>query len=256
MQLDGRRLAIRVFIFCLIAEILFVFLDATVNYDRWIDVGPIRRLFNTAREDGLASWFMIMQTMVASLVLFMIATVEKDKGTEKAKVIGWVLLGLFFFYLSADDGAKIHERLGSTFNRIAEDNASLGEIAEFFPSYGWQIAVLPFLASAGILMVFFLWFQMPTIGARVGLFGAAGLMALAVGMDFIEGLDEDHPWNLHIHIADRWDFWEDDVRHFAKSIEEFLEMVAISLLLMLFIQRLAQAMSPEWTIVIVDKNSK
>jgi hypothetical protein len=249
VQIDTNKLAVRTFVFCAAAGLLFVFLDAVVNHNRLTDIGAIRRLFNIAREDSLSSWFMVSQTFVAGIVLGLITLVERDKGASRPRVIGWALLTGFFIYLSADDGAEIHERLGTSFEIWAEEGA-LSDLAYAFPSYGWQVAVLPFLAGAGVLMVFFLWRELPGRGARYGVICAAGIMALAVGIDFIEGLEKRHPWNLHTWISEHWDVRASTVRHFSKALEEFLEMLAIAALLAIFISRLGQALAPQWTVAV------
>ena len=48
---------IAIFVACVVSEIALFLLDWHVNYGRLLDYGPIRRLLNTTREDGLASWF-------------------------------------------------------------------------------------------------------------------------------------------------------------------------------------------------------
>ena len=64
----------------------------------------------------------------------------------------------------------------------------------------------------------------------------------ALGLDFIEGLEEDHPWNLHTLLTKRYalDEWAldrfdedayDAIRHFSKSLEEAIEMLAMSILM-------------------------
>ena len=57
--------------FCIAAEILFVFLDYHVNYGRLTEIGAIRRLFNIAREDSLASWFGTTQSLLIGLTLWL-----------------------------------------------------------------------------------------------------------------------------------------------------------------------------------------
>ena len=89
MQIDTNKLAVRTFVFCATAGLLFVFLDAVVNHNRLTDIGAIRRLFNIAREDSLSSWFMVSQTFVAGIVLGLITLVERDKGASRPRVIGW-----------------------------------------------------------------------------------------------------------------------------------------------------------------------
>jgi hypothetical protein len=67
------------------------------------------------------------------------------------------------------------------------------------------------------------------------------LNATAVGMDFVEGLDEDHPLNVYSRLASSWDIEDytqehfsetgfETLVHFSKSVEEFLEMLATTIL--------------------------
>ena len=64
------------------------------------------------------------------------------------------------------------------------------------------------------------------------------------------GLDEDHRWNLYTIISERHDLepWTEErfgetayetLLHFSKSMEEAIEMAAISLLWFLFLRHLA-----------------
>ena len=78
---------------------------------------------------------------------------------------------------------------------------------------------------------------------------ALSCLVVAVGLDFVEGLYEDHAWNLHAGL-DRWleldefaNEWFDKsgfaaVVHCSKSIEEFLEMLANTLLWVVFLRHL------------------
>jgi len=250
MKIDGQRLAWQVLIICLMAELTFFLLDVFVNYYRWADSGAVRRLFNMAREDGIGSWFMVLQTSLAALVLALICAVEKYLGQGwNRKAVGWGLVALFFFYLSADDAAKIHERMGTLFDHYGRDDSTIGQ---WFPSYGWQVVMLPLFALAGGAMVLFLWQQFRHRGSRVILLLAPAVMALAVGIDFIEGLELDHPLNLNTWVSETYGFGPKTVRHFAKVIEEVLEMLSISLFLMLFIRQLFHTAAPRWTVEILE----
>ena len=122
IHLNGQRLPGRVFLFCLVVELLLVVLDAFINYGRFIDIGPIRRLFNITREDGLATWFMVIQTFLAGLVLWLIALVQRNRSVSRGNQLSWGFLSGFFIYMSADDAAEIHERLGSTFKALLKTN--------------------------------------------------------------------------------------------------------------------------------------
>ena len=153
LTIDSERLARRVLHFCIAAEILFVFLDYHVNYAEWTDIGAIRRMFNTAREDGLASWFATTQTLLAGLTLGLIYLSVKNGPGPRWKAKGWLVLTLFFVYMAVDDGAQLHERLGSTFKAMRED---VGSSLDFFPSYPWQILFLPIFGTLGLFMLWFL----------------------------------------------------------------------------------------------------
>jgi hypothetical protein len=78
---------------------------------------------------------------------------------------------------------------------------------------------------------------------------ALACLVLAVGLDFVEGLVPEHPWNLYTWIAERYELepWTamrfgesayDTLRHFSKSLEEAIEMLANTLLWYLFLRHL------------------
>ena len=234
----ARRVLATVFVACVGAALAFVGLDYWVNYSRAVDAGPIRRLCNITREDSLASWFNITQTFMLALTLWAVWLVSRraHAGTARWTSRGWLLLAALFTYMAMDDGATIHERIGSTVK-----SSSSPEAAAWFPSYGWQIVFVPVLAIAGIFMLGFLWRQLQRPWQRLAVLLALGAMALAVAIDFFEGLEPEHAWNLHTALARRWDFEAFARRqfdhseyttllHFGKSLEEMLEMLAITLL--------------------------
>jgi hypothetical protein len=254
IHLNGQRLPGRILLFCLIIELLLVGLDAFINYGRFIDIGPVRRLFNITREDGLATWFMVIQTFLAGLVLWLIALVQRGRSASRSNWLSWGFLSGFFIYMSADDAAEIHERLGSTFKELLKTSqretpdSLLVQVQGLFPSYEWQLVALPLLAGAGLFMVFFLLTEFRDRKSRVILFSAIGLMTIAVLLDFFEGLDKANPWNPHGWIRESFTLSNYTVRHFSKSIEEFLEMCSISLLLMLFTAHLIDRVDPQLTV--------
>ena len=72
-------------------------------------------------------------------------------------------------------------------------------------------------------------------------------MALAVGLDFIEGLYYKHPLNLATWFGNTFEIKLGTVRHYSKSLEESLEMLAISFLLVLFLHHLIRISGPGLT---------
>ena len=224
---DTGRFLWVIFLSCLIIEIALVYLDLTVNWLRWSEYGPIRRLFNITREDGLASWFAITQTFLVALSAWFIYLMTTAQNTSWHRRIGWLLVAVFFTYMAIDDGAAVHERLGSTFKQSHGIGA--------FPSYAWQLLFLPFFAVMGCFLLYFLWRELTTAKERWIIVTAIGCFVVAVILDFIEGMDDAYRW-----LINNLSWQESTIKHFSKSIEEFIEMMGMSLFLVSFLGFIAQ----------------
>ncbi len=250
IPVDSQSLPMKILNGLIIAELVLVFLDAVMNYGALIDSSPLRRMFNIAREDGIATWFMVSQTLIAGLLLWLILLVRRSQSAERRELIGWGIIAGFFTYMSADDASKIHERMGTAFSEFRKSGTAeqagggFQDLVNLFPSYDWQIVALPLLAGTGLFMLYFLWHRFEDLFARKHLLLAVGIMALAVVLDFIEGLDESHSMNIYIGLEEIFELESYTVSHFAKALEEFLEMASISLLLMLFVRHLLQIGKP------------
>jgi hypothetical protein len=235
-------------------EISLVVLDFAFNYARPDGPGPIRRLFNITREDALPSWFATTQTLLITLTLCVITALVIRRRDSALSRWGWTGVTAFFLYMAIDDGTKLHERVGSTLGDIFEgssdaDGSWMSRVVDTFPSYNWQLFMMPMFAIAGSALLLFLWRELKERRNRVLLLVALACLVVAVGMDFIEGLDEEHPWNFYAGL-DRWLELDDRagawfgksgfeaVIHFSKSVEELLEMLANTLLWVAFLRHL------------------
>lgn len=234
IAVDAGRFLWAVFLGCLIVEVALVYLDLTVNWLRWSDSGAIRRLFNITREDGLASWFAVSQTLIVAMTAWLLFLIARRQASPARRRTGWLVIAVFFTYMCVDDGAAVHERLGTAFEE--------GTGAENLATYAWQYLLLPFFAVMGVFVLYFLWWEMPRAVDRLKVAAALGCFALAVAMDFVEGMDDGY----RLLVA-RFGWENDVIRHFSKSVEEFIEMVGMSLFLVTFLGRLA-AVSPRLTI--------
>jgi len=245
LQVDPGKLIATVFLTCVGIEVGLVIADATINYAEWSELSPVRRFFNITREDGVASWFAVTQTWMEAVTLALLTWIAAASGEGRRKVAAWSILTAFFGYMAMDDGAKFHERVGSAFKDAAESGAVANEAAlSLFPSYPWQLLFIPFFASVGLFMAVFLWREIDALGPRLMVAAAVGLMAAAVGLDFFEGMDPEHPLNAHTHIRETWGLTDYDVSHFSKSFEEFFEMLSNTLLWCVFLGRLRH-MAPD-----------
>ena len=215
------------FVFCLLVEMSLVLLDLWINWQRGSESGAIRRLFNITREDGLASWFAVTQTVFVAISAWIMFAIIRLNQTTKWRAIGWLVVALFFSYMAVDDGAMIHERLGSAFKQ----SSGLGG----FPSYAWQLILAPVFVIMGVFLFFFLWRELDRIRDRFTLLLALGCFALAVAMDFVEGMKY-----VHQDLAGILGISKNTVRHFSKSVEEFIEMLGMTLFLLLFLNQVTR----------------
>ncbi len=232
LTLSADRLTRRLLFGLIGFEILLLFLDATVNHAGWVPIGAIRRLFNLTREDGLGNWFASTQTLAVAAVMALIFL--RARLADPAKARGWALLSLFFAYLAVDDGAKIHERLGTAAKSLP--------FIESFPGYAWHLLFGPFLAAMAVFILVFTVRVLNEPVHRRWLFTGLGLYAVAVVLDFAEGMwDGSWPaaWAAFAH--------PEDVRHFAKVFEEFLEMAGSTFFLVCVVGHFAK-ISPVTTV--------
>lgn len=241
LQLDSGKMVRYLFWTCFLFEILLVLLDGFLNYGRWLPYAPLRRLCNITREDSLASLFGTMQTFVLSGVAALLYLAARTSGASRTTRLGWMVLFLLFAYLAIDDGAEIHERIGSSFkSHVEQAPATAGgrsfgkDLLETYPSYPWQPLVLPFLLIPGAFMCWFLWKEFTDLGDRLRTGTAVACFAAALLLDFVEGMR---------HVSRRVSYslgvTPYTVRHFSKSFEEFLEMLAVTLLLVTLVRILS-----------------
>ncbi len=243
IELDINRISRNIFLFCLTAAISFVLLDLFVNYYELSQYVIIQDFWNIAREDSFASWYSFTQTFMVALTLWLLFFLLKHTSTSRLRVFGWFSVACLFSYIAIDDGIELHERLGSVFKIAFQPKPYLGlplswpsKLLLYFPSYPWQILFVPFFGMMGLFAFFFLWREFKHKFIKLLLVLAMACFIIAVGIDFIEGLDKHHKWNIRTMIRDHYGLQEYTVRHFSKSMEEFLEMLGVTLFWTAFIQ--------------------
>ena len=244
LTLGSRRFVRTLIGLCVGAELAFVFLDYHVNFGRLTDIGMLRRFSNIAREDSLASWFGNTQTLLIAFTLWLIYVGVRQQEVAPWHKRGWLILALFFSFMAVDDGVQLHETVGAVVDH-------LGDLA--FPSYAWQFVILPVFVALGLFSLVFLWCVLERQSARLLVLAALCCFGIAVGLDFVEGLDRGHPWNIPTWLSENIEFGDyteyrfrenayDTLQHFAKSIEEFLEMLANTILWYVFLGYLPKVM--------------
>jgi hypothetical protein len=216
-----------IFCACLLVELGLVLLDLTVNWFRWNDSSAIRRMFNITREDGLASLFAILQTFIVALSVWAIYILIAREPDNKKRARGWLVLALFFSYMVVDDGAMVHERIGTAFKQ-ANENIELS-------SYAWQFLLAPLFVAMGLYMAWFLWQERKIPIRRDWLLAALFCLGTAILLDFIEGVEDGYQ-----ALVQTFGWSAKTIAHFSKSFEEFLEMLGMSIFLVFFLNYLGK----------------
>lgn len=242
IEINARRAIALLFFGVLSAELFFVLADAFINVGRMTELSPIRRFFNITREDGVASWFGTTQTWMVGMTALLVYVVVRTQDGVRWRRLGWGIVTLFLLYMALDDGAELHERIGSSVKELLDldNNGSDARGLGLFPSYTWQLVFLPIFGSFGLFLLWFLNKELQSIRDKRLVVVAIGLLVLAVVADFFEGMDMGASYNLHGWIKRTWDLSNYQVRHFSKSFEEFVEMFAMTLLWMVFLRHLVR----------------
>ncbi len=233
LHLDARALARRVLLFCVAAMTALVLLDLLVYMAPEPYHGGFIDLFNVAAEASVGTWFSSTLTLAVALTLWLIRYRLSLSASPSRRVLaGWSLLAVFFTYLAIDDAVAIHEHIGSLSESLLNGSGQgwLANWLDEYPSYRWQVTIGPLFAAVGLFMLVFLWRQLEQAGLRWWIVAALGCLALAVAMDYVEGLYGGYKVVI---VATGWRY--ETVLHLARVIEELLEMLGMTLFLTAFV---------------------
>ena len=215
--LNGDLIALRAAQVCAAMILLVGLLDVLFYFFELLPSKYLRRSFNIAREESFGTWVSTNISLFAGLAALVLALHSKTNNNNKM-AIGWLVVGLFFLFVSFDDAAKFHERLGTTLRRRGEELTDT-DLDSWFPSWGWQLYVMPFFAFMGGYLVVFLYQAVPA-RTRFWIYIGMGLLATAVSIDFVEGaIDRD----------------QKDLVHLMRLCEEMIEMFGMTAFLYLFL---------------------
>lgn len=201
-----------------VGGLLFLF-DVIFSYSGAIPYGGIRGLCNLAKEDSFAAWVSWVVGLFAAFAAWGVYLQSRKRG--------WAAIALIFAYLAADDGAKIHERVGSAAKTLVA-----GSFLSAYPSYAWQIVFLPIFGAAGIFMLWFLWRDLKSRELKLTLLAAFACYSVAIFFDYMEGIPTFYDVLARVmHVP------ADAVEHFGRVTEELLELAGTTLFLLVFLKR-------------------
>ncbi len=229
LDINARRTLQIVFVFCVLVVVLLFFLDYMINWNEGSSRESIRSMFDTTAEHSIAGWFSATLTFVVAMAAGANVVLVRSIDAPVWRRTGWLVIALLFAYLALDDGAAIHEHLGGGLKQTPV----IGDVIGAYDSYSWHIVILPFFVAIGFFMLVFLWKELAHRNERIGILTAFSFLALAVGQDFIEGTTEEYDWFEATYGMDPY-----AILHFAKSVEESLEMLGMTMFLVVFLSHL------------------
>jgi len=181
------------------------------------------RVFDMTREESIPNWYASILLFCIGLTSLLIYVVQRAKGVRRADASPWLFFSGFFTFLSMDDGAKIHERLGSFFRELTEEGEGIfwvfQDVLDSASTYSWQVFVLPVFLFVGFFMLLWGYQHVRNLETQRWVIFGSVCIALAIGVDYFEGLVDNDVVTLEGRA-----FSEDTIAHYQRVIEEFLEM--------------------------------
>lgn len=180
------------------------------------------RVFDMTREESIPNWY-------ASILLFCIAltcavtyTIQRRR-VDRRDALPWVFFAGFFTFLSMDDGAKIHERLGSFFRELAEEGDGVftvfQTVLETASTYSWQIFVLPVFLFFAFFILLWGFNNISVRETHRWILLGGFFIAIALGLDYFEGLVDNGVIDLEGRPLS-----VNTIEHYQRVLEEFSEM--------------------------------
>ena len=233
LSIDRESAFQRLFYSLLLCELLLVFSDYFIHYTDYVtENGPLKRIFNLAREDSLGNWFGAAQLLFVAATLWLVYAVVRRTPATRWRKISWALLAAFFTYMAFDDGARLHERLATAAKGMLEGSGLL----EAYPSYPWQVVFAPLFIGGGLLLLDIFRRGLAERRSRILLGAGLALFVMAVGIDVLEGVPEYGPAGALEMLSDDGNY---ALRHYAKVTEEFLELLGGTCFWLAFLRQLA-----------------
>ena len=158
-----------------------------------------RSILDVRDETSLSTWASVSVMLLVGVTCLLLYKTQKRRG--------WLLPGLLFLFLSADDATLIHERVGKVVHPHIGDSGV----------YTWLLAMGPLLAILGVstLLVLFRAFRDRPRAFRDVVLGF-GLMATALMIEAFEQYIETEGLML---------FGETGLSALTKLVEEWIELL-------------------------------
>lgn len=214
-------------------------LDVVLNFYNLTGLRAIRELFNIELESSIGNWISSIVYLTVAVSLWGTFALLKTTQRFSLRNLGWLFLSLAFTYLALDDGAAIHERMGTALKQFSNSNRHVDNfqlvhsIVDSFPSYYWQVIFTPIFIVVGVFMLFHLYRELASKKLLFLVVLSFVIFASAQGLDYLEGIKYHFP-TLKEYLGISTKTW----RHYQKGVEECLEMIGMGLLAYTFLMNL------------------
>lgn len=143
-----------------------------------LDIGDdFSRLFDTAKEANITSWFSSELLLIAGALLLLIARVKTHSSDKYSN--HWNAMAWFFFFLSMDEIAGLHEEL------IVPLRNATGATGIFH--FAWVMVAIPLVLLFVLINIRFL-FSLPRKTAYQFVVAGALFVTGALGFEMLGGL--------------------------------------------------------------------
>ena len=180
------------------------------------------RVFDMTREETIPNWYASILLFCIALTCVLTYAIQRLR-VERHEAAPWLFFGGFFAFLSMDDGAKIHERLGSFFRELAEEGDGMFTIfqplLEAASTYSWQIFVLPVFLFCAFFILLWGFNNISVRETHRWIILGGFFIAIALGLDYFEGLVDNEVVDLEGRALSAY-----AIEHYQRVAEEFLEM--------------------------------
>ena len=166
-------------------------------------------LFNTGIDANLPTWWSSVLLLACSGLLGVIARAHTER--VDGSPLAWRALATVFFFLSIDEVAMIHERIGDT---VGDELLHRAGVREQYSNRPWIVVYLPLMVLGGACF----WRFFGRLPRRTRLIFAAAAVVFVGGAVGVEAIA--HAVYSSLGEATYWAI---------TMIEEFLEMIGVVL---------------------------
>jgi len=207
---------------------IFLFFIDSIGYFFQHDIPiKLRVLFDITLEANVPTWYSSMVAFFVGLTGLLIVE-HYYTLKQHSKTAIWLLIALFFIYMSVDDTSQFHERVATVWANQAKQatNTISSNLVSGFESYYWQLLFLPIFTLIAIAMLYVIKTEFSNKAAQRFFIVGLGCFVVAVILDYIDGVDSYYEYVIE-KTGVNFEFLE----HLSRATEEMIEMLGLGFIL-------------------------